>query len=246
MPEPEAPVQGNPEPQTPTTPDPASGEQGQPTETPEMFSDTFDPASLDDALRPAYKQMRDAFSQKTQSIAEERRQLREAKELHDALQDPDRQLDALRKLGIEFEDDEDDYQEPQTELEQRLAALENQLAQSQQTAQEAQLEQAEHAYVVDGLQKLATRTGREFDDDELDTIGHLSTVLRDSEGFPDVDAAYERIYATVLPKERERWKSQKQSPQAPSGASAAEVPDLDTPAGRAAYMQAKLAQGAAE
>lgn len=243
MPDPEAPPEGNPEAATAPPETPEGGGQGQPEQTPEYFSDTFDPASLPDELRGGYKQMRDAFSQKTQTLAEERQQLREAQEVYEALQDPDKQADALRRLGIELEDDdyEDEVEDP---YEARIAALEQRYQQSQESAQQQQLEQAEHAFVVDGLQKLQQKTGREFTDEELDTLGHLSTALRDTEGFPDVDAAYERIYATVLPNERKRWEGQKDAPQAPQGSASSEVPDLDTPQGRAAHIAARLAKNA--
>lgn len=250
MPEPETPPEGNPEPETPAAPEQASGETGQ--QSAEFFSETFDPASLDDALKPAYKQMRDAFSQKTQSLAEQRREAQEALELQAALRDPDKQAEALARLGFDFEGEDDDPQydddDPVSQLArefQEFREAYNQERQTaEQTAQQQALEQAEHAYIVDGLQTLQTKTGREFSEEELDTIGLLSERLRDEEGFPDVDAAYERIYATVLPNERKRWESQKKSPQAPRGSAASEVPDLTTEQGRVDYMAARLAETA--
>lgn len=226
MPDPEAPVEGNPEAATapPTTPEPASGEQGQ---EPEYFDEKFDPASLPEELRVGYKQMRDAFSKKTQTLAEERRALQE-------------QFEASQQGPQEEEeyDDNDEYEDP---YEQRLAAIEQALNAQHQTAQQHAQEEAEYNYIVDGLKGLQEKTGREFDPEELNALGLLSERLRDPQGKPDVDQAYELIYATVLPKERERWKQQKDSPQAPSGSTPTEVPDLTTEQGRVAHMKSRLA-----
>lgn len=243
--EPTAPAQQD-EPDAAVASAPATDVESGTSAEQDVFDEKFDPASLSDELLGEWKRLKGDYTRKTQSVAEERKQLREAQEVYEALQDPDKQADALRRLGIELEDDtdyEDDVEDP---YEARIAALEQRYQQSEQSAQQQQLEQAEHAFVVDGLQKLQQKTGREFTDEEIDTLGHLSTALRDSEGFPDVDAAYERIYATVLPNERKRWEGQKDAPQAPQGTPSSEVPDLDTPQGRAAHFKARLAQQATE
>jgi len=239
---PEAPVEGNPEAQ-PDAPEQASGQ----AEQPEYFDEKFDPATLPDELRPALKQMRDAFSQKTQAIAQERQQLREAQELYDAIQDPEKAPDALRRFGYDFEDpddQEDDYDDdPQSELEQRLARLETQREAETSQAQQAQQKEAEVAFINAGLADLQQRTGRQdFSDEEFQALGLLSEKLRDSEGLPDVQAAYELIYTGVLPNERKRWVESKRSPQAPAGRPGSQAPDLDDPRARQDYMAQRLAE----
>lgn len=241
----QAPVEGKPD-DAPTPPEEARSEASEtPEQKPEYFSETFDPAALPDELRPAYKQMRDAFSQKTQTAAEERKQAREALEVYEALQDPDRQADILSRFGFEVDgadDDEFEYDDPQEALEQRIAALEAERQQHQQSAQEREYEEAEVGFVSNQLSELAKRTGREFSDEEIQLLGDLSRTdgFRDPDGAPNVDLAYERIYADVLSKERERWVGSKQSPQAPSGSSAVEVPDLDNERERQEYLAHKL------
>lgn len=243
--DPQAPDQGNPdEVQRPDAPETASAT----AEKPEFFDEKFDPASLSDELRPAYKQMRDAFSQKTQTLAQERQELREAKELRDALQDPEQAPDVLRRFGYDVEDpDQDDYDEYDSDELEQLKAQVAELRQAREAestqAEQAQRQQAEVAYINQGLTDLQQRTGRDdFSEEEFNALGHLSTTLRDENGFPDVQAAYELLYTQVLPKERDRWVKSKSSPQAPSGRAGVQVPDLDNPQGRDDYMAQRLAQ----
>jgi hypothetical protein len=240
-----APEEGKPD----STDAPAAPEveSGQASEQPEYFDEKFDPASLPDELKGAYKQMRDAFSSKTQTLAEQRREAQEALELQQALRDPDSNPELLERYGLLVEGDEEpefeQYDDPTEALEQRIAQLEAERQTEHQTREQAELEEAEIAYVNQGLSDLMKTTGRDdFSPEEIQLIGDLSRLRRDPEGLPDVQGAYNAIYAEALGKERSRWVGQKNSPQAPAGGAAVEVPDTDNPRDRVDYMAQKLAE----
>lgn len=96
---------------------PVENGQGANDSKPDYFSDNFDPSTLPEALVPAYKQMQGAWTQKTQALAEQRKEMEQAQALLHALQDPATQADALAALGYEVADDEpeDGYEPDPTE-----------------------------------------------------------------------------------------------------------------------------------
>lgn len=239
---------GNPTPdqQAPAAPETTPASTGQ-AETPEYFDEKFDPATLPEQLRPAYHQMRNAFTGKTQTIAQERQELRQAKEVYDALQDPEKRIEALQHLGIIddgalLEGDDLFGDDPNTELTQRLEALEAERQLERQTAQEAQVEQAKVAWTNHGLAELVEQTGREFSDDEIQAIGEMAQVMLDGEGLPDVRAAYERIYTRIVPAELERLKQSKDSDLPPLGTPPSDDLDFDNPGTREDFLDARAAQ----
>ena len=193
-------------------------------DTPEYLSDKFDPAELPDEIRNEYLSIRKEWTQKTQALAEQRKEAEQAMALRDALLDPEQAAGVLEALGYELEDDEpdedpDEYEDnPNAPLEERLEALESFLQQQAQTEEEARLEQAMTNYLGSEVQQLEQQTGRQFTEEELDAIEGLAVVRRNAEGLPDVRGAYELIFSQVLPAEKKRWAESKQAPHVqPSG-----------------------------
>lgn len=232
-----------PEPEAPEADAPDTADE---PENPEYFSETFDPATLSDELRPAYNQMRAAFTQKTQTVAEQRKEIEQEQALLDALRsdDPELQAAALAHLGLEleddddldeFEDDLDDDDLPMTKAEFK-AWQQQQTDQAQQVQQAEQFEEAVQSFTADSFVELEKATGREFNEEEIQTLHALSQSIPDERGLPNVAAAYEAIYANLLPQERQRWVTSKQSPQPGSGQSGSPVVDLSNTQSRRAEM----------
>lgn len=214
--------QDQPEPPEPPAPEGTSDEPG-------LFDERFDPASLPDELRPRYRQMQADYTQKTQSLAEQRQQIEQEQELLNALRsnDPEIQNQALEFLGFEPDDDElDEYEEPDDQLEARLAALEER-EQMQAAASEDEAFREQLLDYVDGqFDDLEQSTGRTFTDAEVRAISGLAGAVQDERGLPDVRQAYDLIFSDVLGDEKSRWIESKQAPQPGSGRSGTEAPDL--------------------
>jgi hypothetical protein len=172
-----------------------------------------------------YKDTQAAFTRESQQRAE-------YEQILDALQDPEQQAEALRQyFNLELQEaeegGEEEYQDPVEELEQRLAQLEQERGQEQEAAQSEQLQEAEFAFIDQQLAAIEKEAGVQFDDDEANTIGTLALQLRNDQGAPDVQGAYERIYKTVLEKQRSRWTdSKRQAQQAPVGVPGSEKVNL--------------------
>src|SRR3954454_9039405 len=122
------PAEGEDQSQSTQAPDTESTSAAPETTEPEYFSENFDPSTLDEALQPAYKQMQGAFTQKTQALAEQRKQAESVQAAFNDLQseDPETSQGALNWLtqtgllnentlqkvlpafGYEFDDQTDD------------------------------------------------------------------------------------------------------------------------------------------
>lgn len=169
-------------------------------------------------------------------------------EFQEALADPD---ELVRQLGYQIGDEEDDEDydddlDPVGALQAQVEALQAERAQDMTEAQAQSQEQAELAYINDELQGVVDQAGRNFTQEEIDTIGDLSRVRLTEDGYPDVQGAYKLLYDTVLSSEKQRWVESKNAPQVPAGPAGSEAPDLDNPQVRQDYMAARLAQIDAE
>jgi hypothetical protein len=230
----------------------------------DLFDERFDPAQLDDALRPAYKQMQGRFTQRMQELAEERREVEENKQLLEFLRsddDEERAL-ALQALGYDLDSDadavaddlEDDYDEDYEDNElsgfkQKLAELE-QWKQAQEQAftenlqqQEAQqYEDAVNEFLDESWVELKKQIGRDdFSEEEELVLEQMAAANLDDDGLPDLGKAY-TLLSDVLAANRGKWVKSKDAPEvSTAGSSATQVPDLDDPKQRREYMENRIA-----
>lgn len=225
-----------PEPEDKPAPDVEAPELSDKADQPEFFDEKFDPATLDDALLPAYQQMRKAFTEKTQSVAEQRKEIEQEQQLLQALRstDPALQRKAMEALGYDLDGDEpdeepDEYEDPIESLTSQVQQLQQALEQQQQTAQQAEFQEQLDDYLDEQVDVLENATGRKFDDDELAAIYAQAYMKPDSQGVPDVRGAYEFLYTTVLSKEKKRWVTSKQSDAPGQGQSGSPAVDKSNP-----------------
>ena len=209
------------------TPDIEAGKEAQEPEAPKD-DDSFYELDLssvpEDAdrewLAKRHREMQQAFTKKTQTLAEQRR---EAEKITAAFNDPDTLAALLRARGYDLEDDDDGGEflddEQTGDFRQTPEWQEFQQFRSQLTeAQQAAVEEQSFRSAVDELQ---TREGREIDDTEWKLLWSLSQA-----GVP-VDDGYAEI-STLRKSERKALVSAKQgAPQVSKvGKSATQVPDL--------------------
>jgi hypothetical protein len=230
----------------------------------DLFDERFDPAQLDDALRPAYKQMQGRFTQRMQELAEERREVEENKQLLEFLRsddDEERAL-ALQALGYDLDSDadavaddlEDDYDEDYednelsgfkqklAELEQWKQAQEQAFTESLQQQEAQQYEDAVNEFLDESWVELKKQIGRDdFSEEEELVLEQMAAANLDDDGLPDLGKAY-TLLSDVLAANRGKWVKSKDAPEvSTAGSSATQVPDLDDPKQRREYMENRIA-----
>lgn len=198
---------------------------------PGHFDEKFDPATLDPALQPAYQQMRNAFLQKTQGLAEERRSLTAPQSVAQqfATWSPDEREAFFERAGLEYESGEtEEYEDEDDDFfaDPRVDVLLAERQAEQYERQQMQMHDAQVDVVNDGLEALEKSTGREFTQEEVDAVGDLAMNMLDQNGMPQVEGAYNRI-ATLVSSRRDSQKERKrQARPAPSGRAGDKEVDL--------------------
>lgn len=192
-----------------------------------------------------YNDLRPEFDRTTQEAAQYRRLIEGLNH-----EDPDTRQAAAEALGIEFvdtddtpeeEDDSDDdlYADPVAR--RRLEAIEQRFAEQEQARQEA-AEQARVDAAMAQVNEQMTGLGLSSEDDQALVLGVALQLPHTPEGLPDIQAAYDRLVA----RDNERMKSWASSKRgahvSPVGTSGTQVPDLDDPEQRVAWMAAQLAE----
>ena len=243
-------LDGKPEPapeaetpdQSAATPETEAGTEAPEQEAPDTdeFYE-FDVSSVpEDAdrewLAKRHREMQAAFTKKTQTVAEQRR---EAEQALEALNDPEQRLALLRAWGYDLEDPSDDdeefeeYEEPTAE-DFRSTKEWQEFQQFQQRLQEAAQQEQEETEFRSAVSELETREGREIDDTEWELLWNLSQA-----GVP-VDAGFDRI-SQLRKAERVAHTKSKQAPQVPkAGKSATQVPDLSDERARVDFLAEQI------
>lgn len=212
------------------------------TSAPEFFEENFDPSTLPPELQPAYKQMHGAFTKKSMSVAEQRKEAEGAIQFISALQSEDQRTAALQQLvetigedavlealGIEVEDDGEDEPLGDDEPEFRDPRVDALLEERQREADLKAQQQVEDAITTE-IDQLAKAAKVELDDFELNLIWDRIFALDPDPGNkPPVKRAFEQItgYKSRLTKAPARVPS-----PPPAGSSGAPSEDLSDPKNR--------------
>jgi hypothetical protein len=218
----------------------------------ESFTDSFNPDQLPEEARAAYdsayKQMQADYTRKTQEVADQRREAEEAQELISALQDPQYRDAALQVLGIQpqAEDDQADEFEDYLSEDERLDRIEQYLEGQQAQQQDSEIEQLENQYLDQEFAKLEKSIARDLTDDEAELLFVTAThpTFRDSNGLPDVQAAYDRV-KQLEQGAQQRYVESKKAPRAPMGSAGSKQIDLNDDEARTEVL-AQMIEAAAE
>lgn len=187
-----------------------------------------------------YNDLRSSFTQKTQALAEQRKQVEAQIAFVEALRDPDHPSHkvALAQIGLELEDVEDDDDldfDDESELEQRLAALEAEREQQAQSLAEQQQAEQLDSLLAERIDDLQRREGVEFNDDELSFLVNAGVANMTQDG-PDIDGAYKTLKSILANRQKQWVESKTNAPRTPSGGVPAER-ELDL-TDRSARLQA--------
>jgi hypothetical protein len=186
-------------------------------------------------LAKRHREMQAAFTTKTQSLAEQRR---EAEKALAAFNDPEQLEALLRAKGYDLEDDDLEYEDDETPDDFRSTKEWQEFQQFQQQLQQAQQQEQQEQAFRSSVDELETREGRELDDTEWELLWSLN------QAGVRVDDGYDRI-SQLRKSERKQLVNAKKAPQVSKvGKSATHVPDLSTPQAQADWMAEQLeAQG---
>lgn len=214
--------------------------------------DTTEDVVTDEPTQPVvdwekrYNDLRPEFDRTNQEAAQYRRLIEGLNS-----DDLDTRREAAEALGIEFvdqddtpeiEEEDDLYIDPVAR--RRLEAIEARIAQEEAERQQAADEAAEQARVDEAMAKVneqITALGR--DDATAEAIFAFALTLPHTpEGLPDIQAANEKFTAFEN-RLKESWATSKRGAAhvSPVGTSGTQVPDLDDPEQRVAWMASRLA-----
>jgi hypothetical protein len=224
---------------------PEAPETDQPTGGEESFTDSYNPSELPDEVRPhveaAYKQLQSAYTSKTQSLAEERREAEQAQQIIAALKNPQVAPAVLAQLGYDErkmlelygyqpgEEESDEFADP----DERIARLEQTLAQQQQAEQAQRQESAVTDYIAGEIEALEKKLGREFDEGEqkvLDAYARqFAKQTPDGRLVPDVEGAGQLLSGILSSHEKALLDPKRKAPRVPgNGGSGSRTVDLST------------------
>lgn len=193
-------------------------EEGEAAEAPDI-----DYQQRYDALRPE-------FDRRSQELSQ-------AQAMQEALSGqagPEAQAEALRGMGIELE--ADDEQEFDHDPDSRLDRLEQTIEQQQADAEQQRYIEAEQDFVVEGIESLEQREGREFSEQEIAVLASVARANRHPDGTPNLSLAHDHL-TDLLSERQSAWIESKKAPRRPgAGTVAGKAVDLDNPEVRVAYM----------
>jgi hypothetical protein len=246
MPPDEAPVDVQDKPDETEAP-----ETGQAEESQESFTD-FDPSEIpEDAgkewFEEKYNELRAGFTQKTQGLAEERREAEQAQAIVEGLSNPElaphylkllghdpNDPNFLGMLGYELADSDEDLDDDFLEtgdprVDQIINHLQTQEAQRAEEQQTAEVEE----YIAEQIEGLE---GEEtFDTDEIAFLRNYAESHQTARGLPDVEGGA-NLLKGIVSKRQQQWIDSKKTTRPPGpGADAKRQVDLaniDDPAER--------------
>lgn len=221
---------------------PVENGQGAPdAEKPEYFSDNFDPSQLPEELVPAYKQMQGAWTQKTQALAEQRKEYEQAQALVHALQNPDTQADALAALG--FEPVDDDEPEPDPDPTEQMRSEWEQFKAAQAEQEQLQYLEATEQQIYSQITERTSHLG-EVPQTVKDAIfDHAIALSLTDDGEVDVAQAVKDFEDEVFGWAQKRYvESKRDAPQPPASSPGAPKFDATDPKARVDRMTSILRQ----
>jgi len=231
------PEAGSPAPTQTETPDHGQVPPGSTTSDDHSFAEeSFNPNELPDELQPVYRQMQAAYTQKTQSLASQRKEAEAAMAFMQALQDEQERADALRQLadfvgpdayltaaGFESGDEDSDEEFSDTPVtDPRLDEIVQWRDQLLEQQQEAELIGQIESYTEGEFARLG------LEDDGLKelVLGRATVYDLDENGMPQIQQAWTDVQS-LLESQQENWIKSKKTSRPPTNGSSATEDEFD-------------------
>jgi len=147
---------------------------------------------------------------------------------------PQRQAEALRRFGVELQEEEEeedpyaDLADPAEQALQRTEMLEQQLAQRDEAAQEAEFERLESEYIDKTVGELEAKEGIELSEKEYATVVNNALANRLEDDRPDLEGAFADL-KEIQSAARDRYLNSKKAPKAPVGTAGEDKLDTKNP-----------------
>lgn len=161
-------------------------------------------------------------------------QVQQYEQFINSLQDPETQADALRALGLELSQEEEDAlldleDDGELQYDPRVDQLVEAFNAQQEEAQYAQLQEVEAEFLDQAIGAIESKEGGQLSDSEVETLVQLADRMRDEDGIPDVEAAYQQM-KTVAEALNGRYLESKRASRLNPGTAGTESVDLSDPA----------------
>jgi hypothetical protein len=208
-----------------------------------------------------YNELRPEYTRATQELSEVTGRLSEYEALFEALNDPDRQAEALGVLGFEPAEtgapqggtdvDTSEWTDPLEEeiksLKEAVDGLRSQSELEAEQREQNELLELRDDYIGEAISYIEDQTGRKFSEEQERVLGNLAIANEGEDGVPDVQTAYNLLYGEkgIVELERSNWIDTKTGAfQAPGGRSApaTKKPVEMTERERVAYLDERYAQ----
>ena len=186
-----------------------------------------------DWLGNKYSEMRSAFTKKAQEFGEGRRELEQARQLHQALRNPQVAPAVLAQLGYDekkvlemygYQPDEEEPEFDEFDTDSRVERLERTLAQRETAERQAQREEAVTDFIAEQIEALEQKEDREFDAEEhrlLDAYARQFARESAMGPVPDVEGAYALLSGLYSNREKASEKAllngKRKTPRPPGG-----------------------------
>jgi hypothetical protein len=183
-----------------------------------------------------YNDLRPEFDRRSQALS----QAEQMQEALSGMAGPEAQAQALMSLGIELEDDQDDYDYEDENPDARLDRLEQTIEEQQAMAEQEAYIEAEQNFLVEGIEALEEREGREFSEQEVAILASVARANRLDDGTPDLSLANDHL-TDLLTERQKSWIESKRGGRRPgSGMAAGKAVDLNDPEARVQFMADRI------
>lgn len=149
-----------------------------------------------------------------------------------SLQDPETQSEALRALGLELSQEEEDellgdLEDDEQRFDPRVDQLVEAFNTQQQEAEQAQVQELEAEFLDQAISTIESKEGS-LSDSEVETLVQLADRMRDDDGIPDVEGAYAQL-KSVSDAFNSRYLESKKASRLDPGTAGSESVDLSDP-----------------
>lgn len=233
------------------------GAEGDENETEDPLGE-FDLESLPPEARQAFeaadKRRQADYTRKTQELARDREAAGQYQAIVEGLEDPERAPEILRILNVptaQQPTDEWFTEEDEIDPNQRIDALERQLAERQENDAIAEIQSREDQTIAEEIEAFEKANETEFSKEEIAFLYLYADEIRDEQGAPNTRAAIDLLEGIVGTRQQAWIDGKLKTPRPmPKGKAASKAVDLtkETKEDRVSRMAAaaEAARGSAE
>lgn len=219
---------GTPAPEAPEANAPDTSQEGDEESFPDFDFDGIPEDLREKAERYAQEvksHFQAPFTKKAQEAAEVRREAEQARQLQEALRNPQVAPAVLAQLGHDEKavlgmygyetDEEPEFEEDDPD--ERIGRLEQALSEREQAERQTQQEEAVSDYIAERIEALEGKEKREFDAEEHQLLDLYARSNPTPEGHPDVEGAFKLLSGIVSSRQKAMLDPKRNAPRPAGG-----------------------------